>query len=116
MPGAEGMDAVELAGMVGAMDVADIVAPPDSLAEHGAAVSATRARMVLNPADRALLEVLIEMLAAGQNVTLPGLGTLYVQRHAARPGRNPRTGERLLIPAMTRVHFKMASRLRGRIN
>ncbi len=42
-------------------------------------------------------------------IRVPGLGTFTVAEHAARTGRNPRTGEKIEIPASRSVRFKAAS-------
>lgn len=43
---------------------------------------------------------------AGRSVTLKGFGTFEPRNHAARLGRNPRTGEAVAIPARTVMGFK----------
>jgi DNA-binding protein HU-beta len=40
-----------------------------------------------------------EVLQAGDKITLPGLGTFCVSMRGARRGRNPRTGQDIIIPA-----------------
>lgn len=44
-------------------------------------------------------------LAAGDEVTVPGIGKLSVNTRAARTGRNPRTGEEIAIAAKKVPHF-----------
>lgn len=84
---------------------------PESMAAHG------RVRpFAAPPAIKALLAVIREALLDGESVNLPGLGSFTVQAHPARTGRNPRTGEIIVIPAGARVHFKNANGLRQRIN
>ena len=70
----------------------------------------------LSSPKKALLAVLREALAQGEVVSLPGLGSFSVVAHAARMGRNPRTGESIAIPARRRVHFKLSRGLRLRLN
>ncbi len=65
---------------------------------------------------KALCQIIREALAQGQGVSLPGLGSFSVMLHAARMGRNPRTGESMIIPARRRVHFKMGKGLRALLN
>ncbi len=45
-------------------------------------------------------------LAAGNRVTLTGLGTWSVARRSSRPGRNPATGKPITIAAKNVVKFK----------
>ncbi|MFA7238709.1 MAG: HU family DNA-binding protein [Sulfuricellaceae bacterium] len=51
-------------------------------------------------------------LAAGEKVTVPGLGTFTVKSRAARTGRNPKTGASLDIPAKIVPHFSAATALK----
>ncbi|SMB86546.1 HU family DNA-binding protein [Deinococcus hopiensis] len=67
-------------------------------------------------AVEAMLESVIGGLRAGQNVTLPGLGTLSVKATAARTGVKPGTSEKIQIPAGKKVSYKVASTLKGSIN
>lgn len=46
-----------------------------------------------------------ELLGGGE-VSFPGLGKLVVVATAARPGRNPKTGAAIQIPAGHKVKFK----------
>lgn len=50
----------------------------------------------------ALLEVIIEGVADGDKVTLVGFGSFERRDRASREGRNPKTNEKMQIPA-TRV-------------
>ena len=45
-------------------------------------------------------------LSAGESVTLVGFGTFSVAERAQREGRNPRTGEKITVPASKVVKFK----------
>jgi nucleoid DNA-binding protein len=60
--------------------------------------AATTKENVRNVLD-ALNRVTREALVTGQSVTIPGLVRLAPKERAARPGRNPRTGESFPIPA-----------------
>lgn len=73
-------------------------------------------RTPLTPEARALLDVVRDALAAGQEVRLPGLGVLRVEAHAARMGRNPRTGEAIPVPAGKRVHFSRSREMHALLN
>ena len=73
-----------------------------------AQIPKTKADMLLV----ALSTVITEALVAGDEVTLPGIGKLQVEQHAARKGRNPRTGEAIDIPAKQVPHFSAAKDLR----
>ncbi|RPJ07855.1 MAG: HU family DNA-binding protein [Deltaproteobacteria bacterium] len=45
-------------------------------------------------------------LSDGEKVTLVGFGTFSVGERSAREGRNPRTGQKITIPASKVVKFK----------
>jgi DNA-binding protein HU-beta len=45
--------------------------------------------------------------------TFPGFGTFTKKRRQARAGRNPRTGEPILIPASTTLAFAPGQELRA---
>ena len=61
----------------------------------------------------AVVEVLGERLAGGDRVQVTGLGTFEVRDRAAREATNPRTRERVQVPASKAVGFKAASSLKG---
>ena len=49
-------------------------------------------RRQADKAVSAVVEVITELLLAGDKLQLPGFGTFCVNERAAREGRNPRTG------------------------
>lgn len=54
----------------------------------------------------AVLESIVDALAAGDKVQLVGFGTFEVRAREARTGRNPRTKETIQIPASKQPVFK----------
>jgi len=54
-------------------------------------------------------------LAQGKSVRLAGFGTFATRRRAARTGRNPRTGEALLIEAARLPAFRAGRALKDRV-
>ena len=54
-------------------------------------------------------------LASGDKVTLAGFGTFSVAARAKREGRNPRTGEKMKIPASKVVKFKAGKTLSEKV-
>jgi DNA-binding protein HU-beta len=48
----------------------------------------------------AVLEAVRRTVARGEKVSLPGFGTFERRLRAPRTARNPRTGERVRVPAM----------------
>ncbi len=47
-----------------------------------------------------------QALSTGEKVTLVGFGTFSVGTRSQRDGRNPRTGQKITIPASKVVKFK----------
>lgn len=54
-------------------------------------------------------------LVAGDNITLVGFGTFSTGERAQREGRNPRTGEKIKIPASKVVKFKAGKTLSDKV-
>lgn len=46
-----------------------------------------------------------ELLNAGGEISMPGLGKLKTVRQGGRKGRNPRTGQEINVPAGNKVKF-----------
>ncbi len=51
-------------------------------------------------------------LAKGEEVKLSGFGNFIVREKSARPGRNPKTGEQVMISARKVVTFKAGPKLK----
>lgn len=64
----------------------------------------------------ALLQSIEEELSKGEKVQLVGFGTFEVRERAGRVGRNPRTGEELVIPAAKVPAFKPGKALKDAVN
>ncbi|HEX8170091.1 MAG TPA: HU family DNA-binding protein [Thermoanaerobaculia bacterium] len=52
----------------------------------------------------------------GERCAVPGLGSFSVTQRKAREGRNPRTKEKITIPASKNVRFKAGKDLRDILN
>ena len=63
-----------------------------------------------------IFDSMIEGLAQGDRIEIRGFGSLSVKHRPAREGRNPKTGERVHIPAKRLPHFKIGKELYERIN
>jgi integration host factor subunit beta len=53
---------------------------------------------------------------AGERVELRGFGSFFPRQRKARTGRNPKTGERVLVPARRVMFFKSGKELQERLN
>lgn len=65
--------------------------------------------------QEALLETIQESLVSKEKVTLTGFGTFDTKVSKARKGRNPATGEEMLIPAKRRVSFRVGKTLKDSV-
>ena len=63
----------------------------------------------------AFIETIQEELAKGGDVTLVGFGKFAVSERAERTGRNPQTGEKIVIPAHKVPVFKAGKVLKDSI-
>ena len=52
----------------------------------------------------------------GERCAVPGLGSFAISQRKAREGRNPRTKEKIAIPASKNVRFKAGKDLREAVN
>jgi len=59
----------------------------------------------------AFMEATSETLKKGDKVALVGFGTFSVAERAERKGRNPHTGQEMIIPASKAVKFKAGKEL-----
>jgi DNA-binding protein HU-beta len=66
------------------------------------------------------LNLVLEGLETGVkksgSVTLVGFGSFKKTKRSAREGRNPRTGEKIQIPAANQVKFSPGSKLKEAVN
>ena len=60
----------------------------------------------------AVLTTITSVLSKGDGVTITGFGTFSARKRAARMGVNPKTGEKIHIPAMTVPKFKAGKGLK----
>lgn len=63
-----------------------------------------------------LLEIMKETLEEGEDVMISGFGKFCVKEKNARKGRNPATGEDMLLPGRHVVTFKCSGTLRDKMN
>jgi integration host factor subunit alpha len=63
-----------------------------------------------------LLELIKFTLASGEDVLISGFGKFCVNEKRQRRGRNPATGEAMMLDARRVVTFKCSGQLRKKIN
>jgi nucleoid DNA-binding protein len=59
-----------------------------------------------------IIEMIIEDMKKGEKVTIAGFGIFQVKDRKARMGINPKTGEKIQIPAKKAVKFRAAKDLK----
>jgi DNA-binding protein HU-beta len=64
----------------------------------------------------AFVDYISESCQRGERCSIPGLGSFNVTQRKAREGRNPRTKEKITIPASKNVRFKAGKELRDSLN
>ncbi len=64
----------------------------------------------------AVFATIARALTAGNDVKLVGFGTFHVTHRAASSGRNPRTGEPMLLDARNQPKFTAGKLLREAVN
>jgi DNA-binding protein HU-beta len=63
-----------------------------------------------------IFDVITKALKKRDEVRLVGFGTFVASRRAASEGRNPRTGEKIKIPASWQVKFKAGKGLKDSVS
>jgi len=63
-----------------------------------------------------LLEIIKKSLENGEDVLISGFGKFCVKEKRKRRGRNPQTGENLMLAERRVVRFRCSGRLRDKIN
>ena len=63
-----------------------------------------------------LLGVIKSTLASGEDVLIPNFGRFCVREKKERKGRNPATGDDLMLEPRKVVTFRCSGKLRDRIN
>ena len=63
-----------------------------------------------------VFDAISDSLKSGEEVRLVGFGTFTVSHRRASEGRNPRTGEKIQIPASKQPKFKAGKSLKDAVN
>ena len=65
---------------------------------------------------KTVLDTLRNTLAKGERIEIRGFGSFGLNHRPPRKGRNPKTGEAVLVPAKNTPHFKAGKELRERVD
>ncbi len=67
-------------------------------------------------AVKLMLEQMTKALASGKRIEIRGFGSFSLHYRAPRQGRNPRTGESVMLEGKYVPHFKPGKEMRDRVN
>lgn len=67
-------------------------------------------------AVKMILDTMSKSLAAGQRIEIRGFGSFGLNYRPPRLGRNPKSGEKVKVPAKYVPHFKAGKELRERVD
>ncbi|MEH3023278.1 MAG: integration host factor subunit beta [Pseudomonas oryzihabitans] len=67
-------------------------------------------------AIKTMLEQMAQALSTGDRIEIRGFGSFSLHYRAPRTGRNPKTGESVLLDGKFVPHFKPGKELRDRVN
>ncbi len=67
-------------------------------------------------AVKAILDAMSDALVRSHRIEIRGFGSFSVNHRAPRLGRNPRSGERVLVPEKRVPHFKPGKALREAVD
>ena len=67
-------------------------------------------------AVKTMLDAMSDALSKGHRIEIRGFGSFSINRRPPRMGRNPRSGEQVLIPEKLVPHFKPGKALRESVD
>lgn len=76
-------------------------------------------QLLLRDADiavKTILDAMSDALADGHHIEIRGFGSFGLNRRPPRVGRNPKSGEKVLVPEKRVPHFKAGKELRERVD
>lgn len=67
-------------------------------------------------AVKIVLDAMFDALARGHRIEIRGFGSFSINRRPPRVGRNPRSGEQVVVPEKLVPHFKPGKALREAVD
>jgi integration host factor subunit beta len=67
-------------------------------------------------AVKTVLDAMTQALACGQRIEIRGFGSFSLSERSPRIGRNPKSGEKVMVPGKQVPHFKAGKELRERVD
>lgn len=72
--------------------------------------------LLVDESVREILDMMVETLASGERIEVRGFGSFSLHHRKPRKGRNPKTGESVMVDAKAIPHFKPGKALREAVN
>lgn len=85
----------------------------DAIAEQTNAIASKK---VIDAVISAALNIVINTVASGDRVSLMGFGMFEARQRKGREGRNPRTGDRMIIEPTTVPAFSAGKTFKNKVN
>ncbi|MBI1889749.1 MAG: integration host factor subunit beta [Burkholderiales bacterium] len=76
-------------------------------------------QLVAKDADytvKTILDAMADALASGQRIEIRGFGSFALNCRPPRIGRNPKSGDKVMVPEKRVPHFKPGKELRERVD
>ena len=76
-------------------------------------------QLVAKDADftvKTILDAMADALATGQRIEIRGFGSFALNCRPPRIGRNPKSGDKVMVPEKRVPHFKPGKELRERVD
>jgi len=67
-------------------------------------------------AVKAILSAMSATLVNAKRIEIRGFGSFAINYRSSRTGRNPKTGEKVLVPEKCVPHFKAGKELKARVD
>jgi DNA-binding protein HU-beta len=84
----------------------------DGLAQAIMSAAGLETKAQANRVVDAVFDTIVKTLSHGDDVAISGFGTFRVARTKAREGRNPKTGEKIMIKASVKPKFRAGKALK----
>jgi integration host factor subunit beta len=69
-----------------------------------------------SPITNTILDTMVDALAAGDSIEIRGFGSFVVKDYGSYLGRNPKTGESIMVPPKKLPFFKVGKELKENVN
>ncbi|MCK5893594.1 MAG: integration host factor subunit beta [Endozoicomonadaceae bacterium] len=82
-------------------------------------IAETQEQLMLKDVELAVKAIIDQMsgaLSSGTRIEIRGFGSFSLHYRAPRQGRNPKTGEAVILTGKNVPHFKPGKELRDRVN